>query len=189
MATARTELQVDIQGLRDLQGRFASFLDRGLADIQLEEARKLARTAADSYKAYAPRSALGASRTGLHFRDSFSGSASITEDGFRVEVSTSQAQLAGWLREGTGIYGPAHHFITARDPAKMMGPIFNWFPRDTSTFRRGGAGPFWFRRIRGMRPNPWELEAEAEASALADGTASYIGVRIVDYFTSTKAAT
>lgn len=178
---ATTEWRIDVKGLRDLNGRFASFKDTKLAEIQLEEARSLGRTARDVYRTYAPRSALGSTSSGMHFRDSFGSSASLTGSGFRVEVKTSQPTLAMWLREGTGIYGPLHHLIFPRT-AKALGPVFNWFPKGGG----GGSGPFWFRFIRGMKPNPWELEAEAEIGPLADETASRIGVKAADYLGDVK---
>lgn len=175
---ATTEWRVDIQGLRDLQGRFASFKSEGLAQIQLDEAKSLARTAAEIYRAYAPKSAMGAVSGGMHFRDSFSGGASLTGSGFRVEVKTSKPTLAMWLREGTGLFGPLHHLIFPKT-AKALGPVFNWFPAGGG----GGAGPFFFHHIKGMKPNPWELAAQAEAAQLADSAASHIGVKAAQYFT------
>lgn len=164
---------VDIVGLRDLRGRFASLRDAVLLEIQTQEADALAKTMEEIYRRYAPRSR-GHTATGRHFFEGLRGEAMATPVGFQVSVSTDNAQLRGWLKTGTGIYGPTGRRIYPRR-AKAMGPVFNWL------HPAGGTGPFWFRSIAGMHANPWEDQAQAEALPLAVAMGARIGTRMTRY--------
>lgn len=167
-------LAVEIRGLRNLRGRFAAMSERVLLEIQTVEAESLAKTVEEIYRHYAPRSR-GHSASGLHFFEGIHGRAVTTlatRSGFQVNLSTDNPQLRGWLKHGTGIYGPRGQRIYPQR-AKALGPIFNWIPM--------GTGPFWFASIAGMPPNPWEERAAVEARVLAASVGSRIGVRMTRY--------
>lgn len=165
-------LTVDIQGLRDLRGRFAKMLDEELLAIQLEEAEAMAKVIQDNYRHHAPRSQKTSSDDGIHFFETIVGRAVATETGFSVEVSTSKPDLRRWLAEGTGEYGPRHQRIVPVTPGVMaLGPIRSWSPA-------GQGGPLFFRSVAGMEANPWERDALAETLPLARELGNRIGRRV-----------
>lgn len=159
-------LSFQIISARDAAGRFAR-ASAELTSASLDEAARLAVTLTEVYREWAPRSSPEASRTGIHFRDSFSGLAEPNSSGFSVKISTNQGQLAEWLRQGTGVWAGHGRIYPKR--AKALGPIFNWV---------GGTGPNWFRSIRGMPANPWEDLAFEDSKPLVEQAAKQIGSRV-----------
>lgn len=176
---SQTVFHLETQGWRDAQGRFTRASDT-LVAASLEEAGKLAHTAVQTYRTWAPRSRPEASATGIHFRDTFSSTVTPTSGGFRIDVMTTEGQLATWLREGTGVYAgrgriyPRHTNIKHGRNVAALGPIFNWTPK--------GTGPFWFRSIAGMRANDWEQKAFADMLPLAERAANQVAVKVKEVF-------
>jgi hypothetical protein len=180
--------RIDVRGLRDLRGRFASLADRKLAEIQMEEARNTAQTVQQIYRRRAPRSR-GHSASGLHFFEGLNAYAVEVGGGFQITVTTDRPDLRRWLAEGTGLYGPLGRRIYPTHVSARMyahGPhagqprpaalqFFNWISP------AGGTGPFYFRSIRGMHPNPWEVDAAVEAVPFAQKMGGLIGERAARY--------
>ncbi len=153
--------QVDIVGLRALDGKFDSMMNRELVAIQMEEARAGGDVLADLYKREAPEG----EGPGPHFNESFY--LNVLEEGlgFSVAIETSQTDKRGWLKHGTGIYGPLGHRIYPREAAALA---FTW------------QGEQWvLASIAGMKPNPWEVRAEAMAAPFAVMMGNKIGHRVV----------
>lgn len=159
---------VQIVGLRDLLGRFASMRDAGVVAIQLEEARGLAEVVQDVYRRHAPRSAKGGHK---HFADGLDAAAAASEVGFAIELTTDDPELRRWLTEGTGVYA-GHGRIYPTGTHKALGPIFDWPP--------GGSGPLWFSSIAGMEGSAWEEDALAEVEPLVESVGRSIGIRVVE---------
>lgn len=183
---------VTVKGNQALIDRFKKWMGEGLSGIQSTEASRLATAAHGVYYSHAP---YRAASEGLHFRDTFTTSHSANAVTWHVEVDTDNPDLRQWLQEGTGFYGPEHHRIYGHG---ALGPVFNWSPLfpSAATFASskmtgmrffasggGGAGPFFWRSIAGMRPNPWEGEAESAAVPLGTATAGRIAQRSADYLT------
>lgn len=156
-------IDIQIVGLRDIMGRFASVADHEMMEIQLGEAEKLAMTIEDVYRENAPRGETGKFRAGLTARATPSGV------GFELAVETDDPQLRDWLKEGTGVAGPLGRRIVPKS-AKMM----RWF-----SWAGHGGGPFFARSTAGMKPNPWEEHALAEVEPLIDVVGSSIGQKVV----------
>ena len=166
-----TVFHVDIVGLRDLMGRFASMSSVGLVAIQLEEAEAMAGVIEDVFRTQAPRSRgpAGGRKSPGHFSEGIVAESATATGGFEISVTTDNPQLRTWLAEGTGEYGPTGQRIYPLY-AQAMGPVYSWI---------GGQGPLFFSSIAGMPPNPWEEEALAEVEPLVDELGSKIGVRVV----------
>lgn len=162
-------VRIDISGLRDLQGRLASFQNYKAVEIQLAEASRTARVVQDIYRTRAPRSRGAGS--GIHFYQGLEAQARVSGNGFEITLTTTEPELRRWLGEGTGIYGPTGQVIKPKS-AKALGPIFNSI---------AGPGPNWFRSVKGMKPQPWEDEAEAEAVPFVDQMGSIIGNHMARY--------
>lgn len=162
-------ITVDIVGLRNLQGRFASMLDRGLVAIQFEEAEAMAKVIEDIYQHNAPRGQKTSSETGGHFYEGIKATAEATGTGFSIQVETDNPDLRRWLAEGTGEFA-GHGRIFPKE-GRALGPITGWAP--------GGGGPLFFASIAGMPANPWEKRADEEAEPLAEVLGRRIGQRVV----------
>ena len=110
-------LSLSIPGLRNLQGRFASMRSTGLRELQTLHAQELGSELEKLYQERAPHGETG------NFSRSIHGNASWTGLGFKVKISTENGDLARWLREGTGIYGPRGQRIR---PVNGKALAFNW---------------------------------------------------------------
>jgi hypothetical protein len=150
---------LEIIGLRDALGRFASMRDKELLEIQMLHAEQLANEFAGLYQGLAPKGQTG------NFARSIEATAFPTARGFVVEVQTEMGNVAQWLRQGTGIYGPFHQRIYPK-VAKAL--AFEWL------------GQHWvLGSVAGMRPNPWEQEADLAAISMGEVMGNRIGVRVV----------
>jgi hypothetical protein len=153
--------QVDVVGLRALDGRFDSMINRELVAIQMEEARAGGDVLLDMYKDQAPEGEGGDG----HFKDSFHLTVLEEGFGFSIAIETSQPQKREWLKHGTGIYGPRGERIR---PTHSKALAFTWQGQD------------WvLASIAGMKPNPWELKAEAMVAPFAVMMGNKIGHRVV----------
>jgi hypothetical protein len=168
-------LEVDIVGLRDLKGRFRSMLDGELVAIQLEEAERMARSIQEVFRTHAPRGAKVSKDRPGRFFESIHGQAEASGVGFTIQVETTDPDLAKWLREGTGIYGPRGARIFPIQ-AKAMGPVRSWAPG-------AGSGPYFFASIAGMPAQRWEEAAFAEAAPLSAALGGRIGRRVTQHLT------
>ena len=77
----------------------------------------------------------------------------VVESGgeLRVTIGTN-VRYARWVHNGTGLYGPAHRYITPKSKRFMR------FRTKTSR------GYVYARRVQGMRPNPFLASALSAAS-------------------------
>jgi hypothetical protein len=162
-------ITVDIKGLRNLKGEYQSMLNGGVVAIQLEIAEEAAQVIRDIYRHHAPRGQKVSTDTARHFYEGISGSAEAHEKGFTIQVETDNPDLRKWLAEGTGIY--AGHGRIYPKTGRALGPVRSWA-------KGGGGGPFFFRSIKGMPANPWEKEADAEATPFAIEIGRRIGARV-----------
>lgn len=163
-------IQVDIIGLRNLRGHFASMLDHELVAIQFEEATAMADVIEQIFRRRAPRGEKISTKTGQHFYEGIKAQATAEGFGFSIEVDTDNPDLRRWLAEGTGVY--AGHGRIYSSTGGPLGPIGSWS-------KGGGSGPYFFHSIAGMRPNPWEKDADDEAAPFAQELGRRIGQRVV----------
>lgn len=170
------DFHITVVGLRDLQGRFASLRDTELAAMQLEEAERTAKTLEEVFRRHAPKSTSPPAGGHQHFAEGITGQAVATGTGFEITLTTDNPDLRRWLAEGTGVYGPRGARIYPRH-ASALGPIFGWAP--------GGSGPLWFTSIAGMKAQPWEAEADAEAAPFGEKMGNLIGSRVVLHLSGT----
>ena len=78
---------------------------------------------------------------------------------------TEKPDLARWLREGTGVYGPRGAPIV---PVNGKALAFDWM------------GQHWvLASVAGMKPNPWQSEAAAEALVVGREMGNRIGVQTI----------
>ncbi len=162
-------LTVEIKGLRELNGRFASMLDHELVAIQLEEATAIGTALEDIFRRHAPRGRkVSKDDTAEHFYQTITARASPTVAGFEVQVSTRNPDLRRWLAEGTGLYGPRREVIRP-----THGSVLVW-----RSWPGHGSGPFAARWVRGMKAQPWEEGARLEAAPLATDLGRRIGRRV-----------
>jgi hypothetical protein len=154
-------LGVQIPGLRDMRGRFASMALEGLVEIQRIHAEEAALTLTELYKAAAPE---GETRK---FKGSIHGTARVTATGFEILVETDEPDVERWLREGTGIFGPRHHRIV---PVSAPILVFFWPKVGKLVFAAS---------VKGMPPNPWRQRANLVALPVAILMGNRIGVQTV----------
>lgn len=160
-------LSINVLGLRDLRGRFASMTNHGLVEIQAEELELAGKEIERVFRERAPH---GSGASGEHFFQTIHAEVSVAGFGFTMAVTTSNPRLRGWLAEGTGEY--AGHGRIYPVAARAMGPITDW------AFGSAG-GPYFFSSIAGMPARPWEEPARLAAIPLAEHTGSRIGQRVV----------
>jgi hypothetical protein len=152
--------RVEIQGLRDLQGRFAAMTAGGLRELQMVEAASLATVIEDVYRRHAPRSARLPKNKPHHFFEGLTATASMGPGGFEIQTETDDPQLARWLSEGTH----AHIILPVEKQAL-------WWP--------SAAHPVRMVHHPGTRANPWAIAAYLEVRPLAEAAGNRIGVRVV----------
>ena len=174
MASAQPVIDVRIAGLRDARGRFASMRDRGLVKEQERAAAELAAAAAALYRRHAPRSK--DAHGGEHFADTIEGRAHVVRTGFQVMVDTPKSYLRELLKHGTGSVGDGTH--RGQGPDGEIVPKAQDDPRARLRWTAGGAEIF-ARMVKGMKANPWEERAAAEASPLIADAGNKIGRAIV----------
>jgi hypothetical protein len=157
-------IEFHIEGLRELNGRFASMRDGELVAIQLEEAKTAAATLQEIYRRWAPKSRKVSQAEGhTHFAEGLTAEAAATDVGFEIHISTSDPLLRKWLAEGT-----AAHEINPRHPMEAL-----FWPQ--------AAHPYARVHHPGTRPNPWEEMARLEAESLAHEVGRRIGQRVAAF--------
>lgn len=153
--------RVEIVGLRDLRGRFASMATRNLWEIQLAEAEAVATVIEDVYRRHAPRSRGTSRDKPTHFFEGLDARATPSLKGFEINLTSDDPTLRGWLRQGT-----APHLILPRRPAFAL-----FWPHAMHPVARVNHP--------GTRPNPWEDRAYEEVRPLVDVVGNRIGVRVM----------
>jgi hypothetical protein len=151
-----------IPGLRAFSGRFAAMADRGLAEIQLTNAERLAEDLQVIYRDTAPRGERPESQS---FQGSLEARAEASLDGFAIRLGTTQPDLRRWLKEGTGIYGPRGVPIVP-----INSTVLHW---------TDSGGEHFARSVRGMPANDWEVRAHALAEPLLAVMGNKIGVQVI----------
>ncbi len=154
-------LSVEILGLRDARGRFASMTDGGLRAICLENARQLAELVQARMQDAAPHGK--APLTEEHpdpFYTSIHAAADETAGGFEIQVTTDQPDIAGFIRSGHSDIYPTN--------ARAL----HW--------KELGGGDVFAMHVGPYPPNPWEEQAVSEMQPLVETLGNRIGVQVTE---------
>lgn len=151
---------IEMSGLRDALGRYASMANGGVSRVALTRGKLLAEEVEKVFRHAAPESGRTIKRRYLQtFQDSIYADFEASGGGgtighFDIEVDTTQGDVADFLRAGS-------FEISSGDKA------LQWFDRwGAEHIVPVGQQPvLWFTRHR-----DWEEEAEAEAAILIDAT-------------------
>lgn len=173
MAGPNVAIRMEVVGLRELRGKFEELAGGGLRAIELSLARKWGGEIRDIYREAAPRSATAWGTPGnrspfwrtIGYQSSEAGAVA-----FEITIQTTNGKLRTWLKEGTGIFGPRGAPIV---PTTAGALSFDW------------RGRHWvLKSVKGMKPNPWEDEAYAEALPLAQAMNAEIAQMVLAALTA-----
>lgn len=156
-------LRVTIVGLTDLRARLAQASGDGLTSIWRALTTQYGTEIRDIYREEAPRSlqAFGTQRETKAFWQGIGYRSASLVTTMELRIQVADAQLAQWLREGTGIYGPKQHRIV---PTTAKALAFDYQGRHIVV-----------RSVKGMKPNNWEERAQALAEPLIEEFATAVG--------------